>query len=117
MNSNPTQPTTPLSINGVAYKLLFDFEAIANAEDLIGRPLLMGLSKRDIDRPTISLVRAMLYTGLHTCQPDLTYAQAQSLVDRKNIAHVWGKILVAWAESIPDGDKDAAATDPLKGQN
>ena len=58
---NPTSPAVTLQIAGSSFDLVFDFEAIADAEEITGRPLLTGLRRRDIESPSINLVRAMLF--------------------------------------------------------
>lgn len=100
--NDPTAPVTKLAINGTEYSLLFDFEAVAEAEEFTGRPLLTGLRSKDITTPTISLVRAMLFACLHSQHPQITFDTAKSLVTRKNIAEVWGRVLEAWTASLAE---------------
>jgi hypothetical protein len=116
---NPIKPTTTLTHNGVTFELLFDFEATALAEDVSDRPLITGLKQRDFNQPSINLVRAMLFACIHANHPDVTFAQAKAMVDRKNLADVWRTVLVAWFAFLaePDPDKDAADADPTKGQD
>jgi hypothetical protein len=114
---NPTAPTTPLVIGGIQYGLLFDLEATAQAEELTDRPLLTGLRQRDINTPTIALVRAMLFACLRASHPHITYAAAKALVTRKNIGDIWAGVLAAWTQGLaePDPDEDKAEdTDPQK---
>lgn len=116
--SNPVQPTTPLVINGLEFELLFDLEAVALAEELTDRPLLTGLRQRDIATPTLPLVRAMLFSCIHTKHPDLTFDYVRTLVTRKNLAEIWGAVLVAWTKEFaePDAAEDAVEANPTKGQ-
>ena len=53
---NPTSPAVKLQIAGSSFDLVFDFEAIADAEEITGRALLTGLRRRDIECPAINLV-------------------------------------------------------------
>ena len=114
MKHNPVAPSTSLTINKVTYSLLFDFESIALAEELTDRSLLTGLRSKDINSPSIRLVQAMLFACLHVSHPDVTYAEAKLLVNRKNLSAVWGSILTAWSAGMaePDPDKDAADPNP-----
>ena len=116
---NPVQPTTSLTIAAVTYELLFDFEAVAAAEELTDRALLTGLRQRDINTPTISLVRAMLFACIHANHPGVTYAEAKAFVTRKNLAEVWSHVLTAWTAGLaePDPEEDAVEADPEMDQS
>lgn len=116
---NPVSPTTPLTVNGVHYALLFDFEAVAKAEELLDRPLLTGLRQKDITTPTITLVRAMLFACIQTYHPTMTYDTAKSLVNRKNWAAVWTSVLTAWTAGLAESDpeQDAVDVDPTTSQS
>ena len=117
--TNPVAPTTPLTINGVQYDLLFDLEAVAQAEELLDRPLLTGLRQRDMYTPTISLVRAMLFACIHAKHDGLSFDLVKSFVTRKNLAEIWGAVLTAWTKghAEPDADEAEAEPDPTTGQN
>lgn len=116
---NPVSPTTPLTVNGVHYALLFDFEAVAKAEELLDRPLLTGLRQKDITTPTITLVRAMLYACLQANHSTISYDTTKSLVNRKNWAEVWTSVLQAWTSGLAESDpeEDAVAVDPTTSQS
>jgi hypothetical protein len=126
--NNPVQPKTCLTIGAKTYQLLFDFEAVATAEELVDRPLLTGLRQRDISTPTISLVRAMLFACLYHPHvagvandviPPVTYSEAKALVNRKNLGEVWGKVLSAWTAGLAEADpeEDAVDEDPKTAQS
>ena|ERR1700677_5166389 len=110
--SNPTSPLVKLRISGRSFDLVFNFEAIADAEEITERALLTGLRRRDIESPSINLVRAMLFACLHSEQPKVTFAEVKPLVDRRNITEVWGKILEAWTEGLAEPDEDTPADPP-----
>jgi hypothetical protein len=114
---NPTQGAVKIELGGTAYTLRFDFEAIAEAEDLTGKPLLTGLRERDVTSPTISLVRAMFYACLLPEHPYITFEQAKAMVTRKTLTDIWVKVLEAWSLSAPPAEEDQAATDPTEGQS
>ncbi len=107
--SNPTAPKIKLNSGGVTYLLHFDFEAIAQAEEIVNRPLLTGLRQQDIQSPTINLVRAMLFACLRNAHPTLSYEETKPLVTRKNLAEVWGKVLAAWTQGMAEPDEEAEA--------
>jgi hypothetical protein len=112
---NPTEPTVELNIDGDSYRLLFSFEAIAEAEDLTGLPLISGLRKKDVDTPRIAFVRALLYACLRPHHSEVTYEEAAALVNQWNWSDIWGKVLDAWVAGMKKPDpKDAP--DPLPDQ-
>ena len=106
---NPTVPKIKLTLGSITYPLHFDFEAIAEAEEIVGRPLLTGLRQRDIQSPTINLVRSMLFACLRHDSPNLSFTEVKSFVTRKNLAEVWGKVLEAWTQGMAEPDEDAEA--------
>jgi hypothetical protein len=114
MRKNPTQPDLSIALDGFKYELVFDFEAVATAEDLLGIPLLTGLTQKQATAPTISLVRAMLHACVLVKQPLMTYEETKALVNRHNITDIWVKVLECWVASMrePDPEEDAVAADP-----
>jgi cell envelope opacity-associated protein A len=110
--SNPLLPVTLLMLGDRTFSLRFDFEAIAQAEEIVDRPLLTGLRQRDISTPTIGLVRAMLFASLHAGYPEITFDQVKEMVTRKNLVDIWTKVLSAWVDSaqVPDEERDTDET-------
>jgi len=102
---NTIQPKTPLVIAGKEYSLVYEFEAIAEAEEITGMALISGLTQKDVRTPKISLVRAMLFAGLHGRIPKITLAEASKLVNQHNWAQIWEKILEAWVECMKAPDE------------
>ena|SRR5450631_1424828 len=119
MKKNPTKPTVTLTVEGTDYELAFDFESIALAEEVTGRPLITGLRGKDIIAPTVSLVRAMLYATLHSYDASVTFDAAKAMVTRKTLGSIWNKVLEAWSLGIVDDDEDEAEdiADPTLGQS
>jgi hypothetical protein len=105
--NNPVAPSTSLTIGKAAFQLLFSFEAVAQAEDVLDRPLLTGLRSRDISSPSINLVRAMLYAALLPLNPKVTLAEAKALVTRKNLSDIWNKVLACWSAGMAEPDAEA----------
>ena len=113
---NPTSPTVKLKIAGSSFDLVFDFEAIADAEEITGRALLTGLRRRDIEAPAINLVRAMLFGCIHKAQGLAKFEDVKKLVTRANLTEVWGKVLEAWTEGLAEPTEDVPG-DPLESQS
>ena len=97
--------------------MLFDLEAVAHAEELTDRPLLTGLRNRDINTPTVALVRAMLYACIQAKHPELSLELVKSFVTRKNLGEVWAAVLTAWTQGLAEPDKDAADENPTQDQS
>lgn len=116
---NALQPHVVATIGGHNYRLVFDFEAVAEAEDILDRALITGLTQKDVYRPTVSLVRAMLFGVIHREHPNLTYEAVKALVTRENLLEVWAKVFEAWVKSNPEPEEaegDAEA-DPKQAQS
>jgi hypothetical protein len=114
LRKNPTEPTVELTIDGETFILLFNFEAIADAEDATGLSLIAGLNRKDVDAPRISLVRALLWACMQPRQPDTTLAEASALVNQWTWVDIWGKVLEAWVAGMKKPGPDSA--DPQMGQ-
>jgi hypothetical protein len=117
MKHNPVQPSTSVTIDGKEYSLLFDFESIALAEELTDRSLLTGLRTKDINSPSIRLVQSMLFACIHANHPEVTYAEAKALINRKNLSKAWGSILTAWSAGMAESDPEEDDADPKPGQS
>lgn len=114
---NAVQPHVVATIGGHSYRLVFDFEAVAEAEDILDRALITGLTQKDVYRPTVSLVRAMLFGVIHREHPDLTYDAVKGLVNRDNLLEIWAKVFEAWVKSNPEPEEEADAADPTPAQS
>lgn len=111
-NADPTMPLTELKLGNDVFHLVFDLDAIAEAEDLTDRPLLLGLQQRDVTSPTISLVRAMFLAGLRRHQGQMTVGDVRELVTRKNLREIWEKVLVAYVLFCAEDPKEGEENPP-----
>lgn len=107
---DPLKPTVDLVVGAQTYKLRFDFDAIAHAEDETGIPLLTGISRKDVKTPRISIVRGMLYAATLREHPEIAYSDVAGMVTRKTIIPIWEKVIEAWAKAM--ADEEAEAEDP-----
>jgi hypothetical protein len=114
--SHPEKPSVKLKLSGVDYELVYDFNAIADAEEIVDRPLITGLRSRDISTPTVGLVRAMFFATARTSHPELTFEHAKSLITRKSLPEAWGKVLEAWALAQTEPEKESDEN-PTRGQS
>jgi hypothetical protein len=113
---NPVKKGTEIELDGTVYHLVFDFEAIAEAEEITGKSLITGLTTKLVKEPTINFVRAMFYASAKTMQPALTFDTAKKLITRKTIVDIWFKILEAWFNSAPEPEDAEASANPTQGQ-
>jgi hypothetical protein len=93
------RPEHAIKVNDTEYKLSYDFDAIASAEDLYDMPLITGLSQKDIERPKVKLIRALLYGMIKTNHPETTVEDVSKMLNRHNVADVWIAILTTIGES------------------
>ncbi len=106
--TNPIAPDTNIKIKGVDYTLKFDFEAIATAEELTGRSLLVdfaGVMQKG-KMPNITTVRALFFAALYSTHPDVLYEQAKAMVTQHNISAVWIATVGAWVKGLGQPDPD-----------
>jgi hypothetical protein len=111
---HPEKPHVKLTLAGVEYRLVYDFESIAEVEEVLDKPLITGIRPRDVRTPTVSLVRAMFYATAHATHPDLTFEQVKHLVTRDSLVAIWTHVLEAWALSQPEQGDDE---NPTQGQS
>jgi len=106
--ANPTAPGTHVNIKGIGYTLAWDFQAVADAEELLGRSLITGLRQKDFEAPAVKLVQAMLYACLKKNHPAITFPEAKTLVTMKNIGKVWSAVTDAWVAAMSEPDEDTS---------
>ena len=115
MKHNPVAPSTDVTLDGHTYSLRWDFEAIAQAEELTDRPLLTGISQADWTKPRINLVRAMFFACARPNHPDITLEKASKLVTAKTLTEIWLAVIAAWSAGIA-GPNEEATADPTTAQ-
>ena len=114
---NPVKPLSKITIKQHTYALVFNFEAIATAEDITGRSLLTGLSNKDAIKPSINLVRAMFFACALAEQPDITFEAAKTLITPKNITEVWVQVMQAWLNGLAEPEEADEDADPNQAQS
>ena len=109
---HPERPTVELPLGGRTYKLVFDFDAIATAEEETDTAIITGLMVGDVVKPKINFLRALFFSCAHAEQPDLTYEQAKALVTLKTFGTIWMKVLEAWKASNPAAEESDSGNVP-----
>lgn len=98
---DPVLPDVSITVKGVEYHLVFDFNAIAQVEDLTGKSLLTVFSEGSLNA---SKIRALLYAALLSEHPDMTLEAAGKLVTLKNMNDIIEKIMAAWQASQAEAE-------------
>lgn len=120
--ADPVVEYVPLEIDGETYRLAWDFNAIAEAEQIInaGIPdpryqvnLLQGVARVLISAPTASQLRGLLYAAMRMAQPKITIEKAGALVRIDTTQDIVNGLARAYNASCPDGKKILA--DPIDG--
>lgn len=117
---NPLLPAVPVVMGGLNYTLRFNFESIAEAEEIVDRSLITGLRPQDIRTPKIRLVQAMFFAAAHFDQPSLTFDDAKKLITRETLPEIWPKVLEAWTASNAEPETletEDAPADPIPAQS
>lgn len=120
MKHSPVAPSTKLIVEDKEYELLFDFEAIARAEDLTGKALLSGinLNQREYRTPSISLIRNMLFASISALHPEITLSEAKAIVTKHNYMYVWSTVMDAWVKGLSEPDpEEVKKENPQTDQN
>jgi hypothetical protein len=111
---NPALPFVPIVIDGITYKMVFDFGALAAAEEALlakgfDANLLMAMVRR-----TFSTVRTLFAASLYAYQPEIDFNEAQNWVTQANIIEIMLAIDKAWKKSMPDADSEVAPPQPAE---
>jgi hypothetical protein len=100
--ADPTVRFTKIDLNGKTYQLVYDFDAIAQAEDLTGLPLLVGVNWHGINARRI---RAMLFASLLKAHPEIKLKDVTKLITVSNLPKIETALVDAWWHSMPDQEE------------
>lgn len=107
--SDPTLSSASVTIHDRTYKLCFDFNALATAEELTGINLLTSL---DLSSLSVVKFRAIFYAALLKDQPEITLGQAGSLITMKSMNDITLALIEAWTGSRPEVDEAETKANP-----
>lgn len=102
INHNPVAPFTTLVAGDKEYSLLWNYNAIATAENLSGLRLLSA--SIDLSSLSASELRALLYAAMLKKHPKITLNAVGDLIQQVGMRKVAGALLGAWiaAQPVPD---------------
>lgn len=103
--ADPLVEFAKLKIDDQTYNLVYDFNAIAEAERLAGCNLMHGLALILLDAPTAGQFRGLLYAALRKGHPKITLAQAGALVRIDTMPEIQEALLRAYNASLPEEKK------------
>ena len=111
---NPIVKYASLELNGMEYKLCWDFNAIAVAEEITGQELLL---RSDPGRITAKQLRGMLYAAMLRAQPSITLDHVTELITFKHAPIIANALTQAWIDSNQEPEKNGnGAEEELPGE-
>jgi hypothetical protein len=107
--AEPTVQFEELEIEGEIYNLVYDFDAIAKAEKLVGCNLLAGMAGIIIEEGyySASQVLGLFYASLQRAHPKMTMRDVAVLCRIDRIPDIVDAIRGAYNKSMPDVKKTA----------
>ena len=89
--ADPTVHWTTVQLNGTSYKLAFDFNAVAEAEEMTGQSLLIGVKWDKLSLRTLS---AMAWASMRKAHPETTLEQVRKMIVPRTAPEVASAIVV-----------------------
>jgi hypothetical protein len=105
---DPTLPKIEREFNGKKYYLCFTFGALAIAQKGLreaGSDCNI-LRSMDLSTPDATVFGPLLYASLVTFQPTITLAEAEVLIDLKNMGYVYESLVKAYVASMSEPEPD-----------
>ena len=100
--ANPVKGEVPFEVEGKAYKLVLDFNALCEVEDVL------GAGGMDLARP--KAIRAIFWASMLRHQPDVTVQEAGDLIGALGLEEAGRIVAEAMNRSgLAGGDGEAAA--------
>lgn len=103
---DPTLPNVELVMKGKTYRLVYDFNAVVQAEKVAGANLLFAITG-NIDATGL---RGLLWAALLKTEPKITLDQVGAMIAPENLAVIHNAIVTAWFGSVKDdvvGEEEA----------
>jgi hypothetical protein len=110
--NDPTVPFTEIGIGGKTYKMCFDIESLADAEDALVRAGYEVNILRTLPTMNLSGTRTMFAASLRRFHPEIGFDGAKALLTWRNIYLVLETVVAAWKQAMPDVLEGDPAPDP-----
>lgn len=124
MAHHPLKKETLVEFDGTTYALIFEIGAIAEAERIMGRSLILGLTQQLLESPTTDEVCAMFYAAAKPLQPKLTIEAVRQLLNKPSFqeshivsAKMRNAVLEAWMAGAAEPKADDNDENPTLGQS
>jgi hypothetical protein len=112
---DPTLPYSPVTIGGKEYRLCFDFASLAQAraefrQQGVGAEynLLIKMAHLDLDG-----VWVVFPCAVHKFHPELSFEDAQKLLNIQSALAVLSALYEAWGVSVPETKEAPDGNPPL----
>jgi hypothetical protein len=109
---DPVLPDVILRLGGVDRHLVFDFNAIVQAEKASGLNLLKAM----FSDMTAEHLRGLLWAAMLRETPTITIDEVGSMITFLNMGEIHAAIVAAWMASVRDADKDDPPSPKRKAQ-
>lgn len=100
--ADPIAESVPLEIDGVTWRLRYDFNAIAEAEAATGQNLLLGMSVAIINAMTAATIRALLFAALRPLHPQATLLDAGALIRLDTLKEIQEALKETYLLAMPE---------------
>jgi hypothetical protein len=111
--ADPLVEFATLRIDGESYNLVYDFNAIAEAEKLAQCNLLHGIASLLASGATAMQLRGLLYAAMRKAHPKMTIDKAGELIRIDTMPDIYEALGEAYRNSMPEAKK--LAEDPTAG--
>lgn len=102
--ADPTLEFVELTLKGTTYRLCFDFEAMARAEEETGLSLILGLDYKAL---RITQIRGLFRAAALKAHPDLTLAETTKLVTPVTASRIAAAVMAAWLKTLAESEGDS----------
>jgi hypothetical protein len=96
---DPVLPKVPITLGGKERHLIYDFNALAVAEQMTGMNLFTSF---DFTNLSASRFRAMLFASLLVDSPDITLEECGQFITVHSLPEITIKMVEAWHGSRPE---------------
>jgi hypothetical protein len=111
--------TRTIKLGATSYTMRFNYTALAVLEDLFDKPIdeVATMLSAEGFKPRLRDVQRMIFAGLRTDHPEVTYEGVAHLLDEavetgQTLQSVLGEAFAALSASQPDEPEEAAADKP-----
>jgi len=114
----PYAEPVKVKLGGKEYQLLYDYNSIAEAEQILNKTLLMEVIYDVQQKPKIDFVRDMFFALARPRHPELTTEQVKGLIHSvSTMTKAWLASMKALTEGAAERDEEPEPSDPQQDQS